>query len=98
DTDIYRIALDGSGLARLSRTDGTHRAIFNPSFTQYVDVWSDVKTPTQVRLHRADGTEVRVIDANPVRALQEYRLSTPEFVEVTARDGFVMDAMVIKPP
>jgi dipeptidyl-peptidase-4 len=98
DTDIYRVALDGSGQTRVSRTDGTHRAIFNPDFTQYIDVWSDVTTPTQVRLHRSDGTEIRVIDANPVRSLADYRLSTPEFLEVKARDGFVMDAMMIKPP
>ena len=98
DTDLYRIGLDGSGLTRLSRTDGTHRATFNPSFTQYVGVWSDADTPPQVRLHRADGSEVRAIDANPVRALSEHRLSRPEFVEVRTRDGFVMDAMLIKPP
>ena len=30
-----------AGPPRLSRTDGTHRAIFNPSFTRYVGVWSD---------------------------------------------------------
>ena len=98
DTDIYRIGLDGADLTRLSRTDGTHRANFNPTFTQYVDVRSDAQTPAQVRLHRADGAELRVIDANPVGALRDYRLSTPEFVEVKARDGFVMDAMLIKPP
>ena len=67
DTDIYRIGLDGQGLTRLSRTDGTHRAIFNPSFTRYVGVWSDAATPAQVRLHSADGAEIRVIDANAVR-------------------------------
>jgi dipeptidyl-peptidase-4 len=98
DTDIYRVALDGSGLTRLSRTDGSHRAIFNASFTQYIDVWSDATTPTQVRLHRGDGAEVRVIDANQVPSLREYRLSKPEFLEVRTRDGFVMDAMMIKPP
>ena len=98
DTDIFRIGLDGAGLARVSSTDGTHRAIFNPSFSQYLDVWSDAVTPPQVRLHRADGTEVRVIDANPVASLAQYRLSTPEFVEVKARDGFVMDGMLITPP
>ena len=32
---------------------------------------------------------VRVIDANSVPALAQYRLSKPEFVEVQARDGFV---------
>jgi len=98
DTDIYRVALDGGAVTRVSRTDGTHRAIFNSSFTQFIDVWSDVTTPPQVRLHRADGSDVRVIDANPVRALADYRLSTPEFLEVRTRDGFVMDAMMIKPP
>jgi len=98
DTDIFRIGLDGSGLTRISSTDGTHRAIFNPSFSQYIDVWSDAVTPTQVRLHRADGGELRVIDANPVESLSQYELSKPEFVELKARDGFVLDAMLIKPP
>jgi dipeptidyl-peptidase-4 len=98
DTDIYRMRLDGSGLTRLSQRAGTHRATFSSNFSQYVDVWSDVTTPPQVRLHRNDGNEIRVIDANPVRSHEEYRLSTPEFVKVKARDGFVMDAMMIKPP
>jgi len=98
DTDIFRIGLNGGGMTRVSTTDGTHRAIFNPSFSQYIDVWSDAVTPTQVRLHRSDGTEVRVIDANAVESLSQYELSKPEFVEVKARDGFVMDGMLIKPP
>jgi dipeptidyl-peptidase-4 len=98
DTDIYRIGLDGQDLTRLSRTDGTHRANFNPAYTQYIGVWNDASTPTQVRLHRADGTEIRVLDANRVTTLADYALSTPEFLEVRTRDGFVMDAMMIKPP
>ena len=97
-TDVYRIHLDGSRLERLSKTDGTHRARFSPGFTYYIDQWSDITTPSQVRLHRADGTEVRTIDENVVKALQEYRLSTPEFLQVPTRDGFVMEAMMIKPP
>ena len=98
DTDVYRIRLDGTALTRLSKTDGTHRVNFSPSFTTYIDSWSNVTTPTQVRLHGADGRELRVIDENIVASLADYRLSTPEFVEVRARDGFVMDAMLIRPP
>jgi dipeptidyl-peptidase-4 len=97
-TDIYRARLDGGALTRLSQADGTHRAIFSRGFARYVDVWSDASTPSQVRLHRSDGSEVRVIEANPVPSLREYRLSKPEFVEVKARDGFTLDAMIIKPP
>ncbi len=96
--DIYRVMLDGSGVTRISGAPGTHRASFNPTFTLYVDAWSDVATPTQTRLHSADGAEIRVVDANPVPALTEYRLSRPEFLQVKARDGFVMEAMMIKPP
>ena len=98
DTDIYRIGLDGQSLTRLSRTDGTHRANFNPSYTQYIGVWGNVSTPSQVRLHRADGTETRVLDANRVTTIGEFTIGTPEFLEVRTRDGFVMDAMMIKPP
>ncbi len=96
-TDIYRINLDGTGLTRLSQTDGTHRAIFNPDFTLFADVWSNVTTPPQVRLRRSTGAEVRALDLNPVTALRDYRLSTPEFVQVKTRDGFVMEGMLIKP-
>jgi len=97
-SDVYRIHLDGTGRQRLSATGGTHAASFNPSFRLYIDTWSNATTPTQVRLHRADGGEARVIDANPVKALGEYRLVKPEFVQVKARDGFVMEALVLKPP
>ena len=65
----------------------------------YIDTWSDVTTPPQTRLHRrrrqrtcASSTRTRW------RRLAEYTLSTPEFLQVKTRDGFVMEAMMIKPP
>ncbi len=96
--DVYRVGLDGNGLALLSQAPGTHDAVFNPSFTRYLDAWSDVVTPPKLRLHRADGSLQRVVDDNPVRVLSELALSSPEFLQVTTRDGFVMEAMMIRPP
>jgi dipeptidyl-peptidase-4 len=96
--DVYRARLDGSARARLSTAAGTHVASFNPSLTRYVDSWSDAHTPAQVRLHAADGASVRVIDENRVAALREYRLSRWEFLQVKTRDGFTMEAMMLKPP
>jgi dipeptidyl-peptidase-4 len=96
--DVYRVKLDGTGRQLLSAAPATHRAIFNPGATLFLDSRSDVVTPPQARLHRADGTELRVRDAGPVPALTEYRLSKPEFLQVSARDGFQMEAMMIKPP
>jgi len=96
--DVYRIKLDGTGIERLSNAEGTHNARFSPGFTYYIDSWSDATTPTQTRLHKNDGSEVRVIEENKVPALAQFRLSKPEFLQVKTRDGFVMEAMMIKPP
>jgi dipeptidyl-peptidase-4 len=97
-TDIYRVHLDGSGLKRLSEAPGQHNANFNPSFTSYLDTFSDVSTPPSTSLHRGDGTRVRVVDANEAPMMRDLHISKPEFVQVKTRDGFVMEAMMIKPP
>ena len=97
--DLFRINLDGTGLRRLSTEDGRHLPFLNRSRTLFLDSWSDVRTPPQVRLHRtATGEAVRIVHANPVPALKQYRLPEPELLQVKARDGFVMEAMMIKPP
>ncbi|MDQ3800685.1 MAG: prolyl oligopeptidase family serine peptidase, partial [Acidobacteriota bacterium] len=95
---IYRIRLDGTGLTRLTKTDGTHSANFNRTFTHFVDTWSDVNTPPQSRLYRADGTLEKVLNENRVEALAQYKLGKVEFMRVRTKDGFAMEAMMIRPP
>jgi dipeptidyl-peptidase-4 len=95
---LYRVKLDGTGLTRLTQTEGNHRVSFNPQATHYVNWWSDISTPTQVRLYKADGTLARVIDENKVTTLARYKLAKPEFVQVKTRDGVALEAMLIKPP
>ncbi|MDQ6799998.1 MAG: S9 family peptidase [Acidobacteriota bacterium] len=95
--DVYRIHLDGTQMKRLSEAPGSHRATFNPSMTQYVDSWTDIETPAQISLYRNDGSKVRVVDANAVSAIRDYRISRPEFMQVKTRDGFTMEALMIKP-
>jgi dipeptidyl-peptidase-4 len=96
--NAYRVNLDGSGFARLSTTEGTHKVTFSPTVNLFFDNWSDVNTPTQTRLYDADGKMVRVIAENKVEALKQYKLGAPELLQVKTRDGFPMEAMMIKPP
>lgn len=97
--DAYRVRLAGAGsIERLTQAGGTHTADFSPGFGYFADAWSDVNTPPQLRVHRADGREVHVVEANPVAVLDDYVRSKPEFLQVKTRDGFVMEAMLIKPP
>ena len=97
-SDVYRIKLAGSQMTMLSTVEGTHRATFSPGLKRYLDTWSDSDTPPQLRVHASDGATIRVVSENRVTTLTEYNLSNPEFLQVTARDGFVMEAMMIKPP
>ena len=96
--NAYRVSLRGGEPERLTRGDGLHIAAFNSTYTHFVENWSDVNTPPQVRLNRADGSLERVINANRVDVLSQYKLSKPEFMQVKTRDGFEMEAMMIKPP
>jgi dipeptidyl-peptidase-4 len=96
--DIWRVKLDGSKKQRLTERAGTHDATFNPSLTRFVDSWSDVTTPQQVFVSDATGKNAKlVIDANSRRELEQFDLAKPEFVNVKTRDGYVMEAMIIRP-
>lgn len=96
--DAYSIKLDGLGLVRLTKSEGSHQATFNSQCTRYIDKWSDFWNPTQIRLHNADGSLVRIIDENRVGTLKQYRLGKIELLQVKTRDGFAMEALMIKPP
>lgn len=95
---LYRVRFDGVGLKRLSEVEGNHSPSFNPTATLYVDKWSDVNTPTQVRLHSSDGAQVRVIEENKVATLSQYKLGRAELMRVKTRDGFELEALMIRPP
>jgi len=95
---VYAIKLDGTGLKRLSSSEGNHRPAFNSNGSYFVDAWSDINTPAQVRLYDTSGKLVRAIDENKVDAISQFKLGKPEFLNVKTRDGFTMEAMMIKPP
>jgi dipeptidyl aminopeptidase/acylaminoacyl peptidase len=97
-SNLYRVKLDGTGLERITDSSGTHRVELNPTATLFVDTWSDHRTPTQVRLHRTDGSLARTIDSNPVYAIEAYRLGEYQLVQVPLADGFVLEGSLLKPP
>ncbi len=96
--NVYRVRLTGGEPERLTRGDGTHSAAFNRDFSHFVENYSEVMLPVQTRMYRADGTLERTINENRVDVLGQYKLSRPEFMKVKTRDGFEMEAMMIKPP
>jgi len=85
--------LHGGHLVCLDGDLGSGKTTLTQGIARGWGALESVTSPTFVLVneyHRADTDLLYHVDA--------FRLATPEFVEVTARDGFVMDAMLIRPP
>jgi len=93
---LFVANLDGGGKARLTKKEGTHSIAMSPMADYYFDTHSSSSSPPRTTIHRADGTEVGVRkEADPKAAAD--RLSG-EIVKVTAPDGTLLYARLIKPP
>ena len=98
ESHLYRVALSGGDRARITQQAGSHRIRFNDDMTYYFDTWSNVETPPQLVLSENTGSAVRTLSGELPEALSQVDWGSVEFLQVPASDGFVMEAMVIKPP
>ncbi|MDQ5873592.1 MAG: DPP IV N-terminal domain-containing protein, partial [Acidobacteriota bacterium] len=93
---IYRVALDGSGFAKLPATPGTHAPLLSPDGRHLLDAFSGVAQPPVVSVLDASGRAVRAVET-PRRRLEDYELGTTEEVVVRADDGVKLEARLVKP-
>ena len=95
---IYRVKLNGKSLQRVSTyLDGWHTANFSPDYRHFVAFASNVQTPTQVSLRKADGKMVRMLEKNEIAALANYDIVYPEYFNITTSDGVELSANMFKP-
>ncbi len=97
-SQLYRMKLDGGGMERLTRGSGVHAINFSPSLEYFVDTTSSLNDPGRVDLCRADGSLVRTLATGDHARAKELGLTAVEFHSPKTRDGFEMDAYLIKPP
>jgi len=99
ERQIYRVVLDGSSFARVTKEDGTHDATFAPGEAALFDTYSNAMTPPrQDLLHATDGSRIAAINENKVGELADYHLSAVEFFSIKAHDGTALNCQMIKPP
>lgn len=94
---IYSIRLDGTDQKRLSGAEGTHEANFSPGAKYFLDTYSTVSQPAKVRLCNAVGRVIRMVEDNPVPALNEYALGTTHFLTFQTSDGVTLNASLLVP-
>lgn len=87
DTQLYRVNLDGKGLARLTEGTGQHSVQFSPSKAFFLDTHSSTDRPPVVELRGADGALVQVLARANVEGLRELQWGPPEEFVVKAADG-----------
>ncbi len=98
--ELYVIKLNGKGKKKLSKRDGTNRAVFSKTFKYYVNTYSSAKTPSYITVHNANGKELRVLKDNSdlLERLAEYDFSFKEFFTFTTSEGVQLNGWMIKPP
>ncbi len=94
-----RVNLDGSGLTRLTESDGTHRLKFSPDGRHYVATWSRVDQPPVSELRRtADGSLVAEFHRADDAPLRESGWTRPERFVAKGRDGRTdIHGIIVKP-
>ncbi|WP_165220855.1 DPP IV N-terminal domain-containing protein [Aquisphaera insulae] len=95
--NLYRKTLDGP-IERLTPGAGSHTVSVSPDGNLFVDTWSNLETPSKVRLHSVAGDLVRVVDNDPAHRLKEFRFAPRERIQVKTKDGAVLEGLLTLPP
>ena len=95
---LYRVSLDGSAFARITKEEGTHDVQFSPDHSFFLDTYSNAMTPPRQDLYRAGGARAATLNENKSQELAQYHLSPVEFFTAKSRDGVSLNCYMIKPP
>jgi len=97
ERQLYRVRIDGSGLQRITREDGTHAITMSPDRRFYLDVYSSANTPPSLSLHAADGKSLAVLYGPRTDLIATFDFQKAEIFSVPAADGFPLPARMVKP-
>ncbi|HEX6886399.1 MAG TPA: DPP IV N-terminal domain-containing protein [Planctomycetota bacterium] len=97
DANLYRVALDGTGLVRLTSGPGRHSWRWNAARTHFLDRVSSLAEPTRVLLCDGEGQVLRELGRAAIPDLESYATSRWEHLVIPARDGFELDAALLPP-
>jgi len=94
-SNLYRVKLDGSGHERLTTDEGTHGITLNGAADAYVDTYSALGRPPEIRVHHLPSG--RVTTVHRAKAVDEHEMVKPELLELKAADGALVRGLLFKP-
>jgi dipeptidyl-peptidase-4 len=99
ETHVYKVKLDGTQFAKMTKEPGTHSISFSPGFQYYTHTFSSFEEPRRISLHQADGKELRVVGSSVIsEEFKKLGLIPPEHFTFKSADGqHDLDAILYKP-
>lgn len=94
---LFSQPLAGGPAVQLTSEPGFHAAVFDDTARFFVHTWSDFGRPPAVDVRDAAGKRVQAIDDNPASELASLTRSTPQWIDVKAEDGAVLNAVLLPP-
>lgn len=97
-TAIYKV--DGKGKkTKLSKQEGTHKAIFSNNMKYYINTFSNINTPPVITLNDNNGKELATLVDNNKLKHQVSRLNMPskELFSFKTNDGVELNGWIMKP-
>jgi dipeptidyl-peptidase-4 len=99
ERQLYRVGLDGKGLARVTQQPGTHEIQMAPDDAAFLDTYSNIKTPPRQDLYATAGNRhLATLSDGRIARLADVRLGPVQFLKLHAADGTLLEAEMIKPP
>ncbi len=97
ESHLYEADTNGKRHTRLTSGSGMHGVSVSPHGQYFMDVFSNVSTPSSQTLRSADGSPVMVWMAADKTIADTLTLSTPEIVQLPASNGDTLYARLVKP-
>lgn len=94
---LYSVKLDGTGMKRITSTEGWHEITLSPDMKQFVDKFSSATRPPLVSVMSVTKKTAAMVEGNNNPPVAEYDLPKPEFFTVVTERSDTLHAMMIRP-
>lgn len=97
--DLMVVDISSAKVEKISEKSGTNSTQFSSNFKYYVNTFSDANTPPYITAHKANGSQLYVLENNKnmVDKLKNYGYSPKTFFKIKTDDDIELNAWMIKP-
>lgn len=99
EREIYSFSIDKKILTKLSSRKGTNDAVFNDSYSYYINTYSSIDTPPVYTICNSSGQTLRtIIDNTQLKeTVNQHDFYKKEFFSLNTTDGTPLNGWIVRP-